>query len=293
MIIKNTMKLKNSLLSFDQDRTNRLYSYQWDRFRVIRPDEDRVTFLNRTGWNESDLADKLVFDAGGGMGRYSRIAGEMGARVIGLDLSWSVSAALEMTVEKSSVAFLRGDLLRTPFADGTFDAIYSIGVIDHTPDPKRAFLELARLLKPGGRISIWVYRKERPILEAVMNAQRAVSTRVPHSLLVFMSRLTAPLGGLKRRLSLHQNRRIARLGVALNVLTIGVSMHPDPESRVCDTLDWYAPKYASRHTAEEVSAWFVEAGLIDVQDLNRPISFHHQGQGNGVNLTGRKPAAGE
>ena len=78
--------------------------------------------------------------------------------------------------------------------------------------------------------------------------------------------------------------------MALNVLTIGVSMHPDPESRVCDTLDWYAPKHASRHTLEEVSSWFAEAGLVNVEDLNRPESFHHQGQGNGINLAGRKPS---
>ena len=89
-----------------------------------------------------------------------------------------------------------------------------------------------------------------------------------------------------------RNRLVARAGVVLNVLTIGVSMHPDPEVRVCDTLDWYAPKYMSRHTFDEVAGWFAKAGLVDVLDLSRGQSFYHEGQGNGVNVAGRRPAAG-
>ena len=58
------------------------------------------------------------------------------------------------------------------------------------------------------------------------------------------------------------------MGVALHLATIGVSMHPDPEVRVCDTLDWYAPRYMSRHTFDEVAGWFRDAGLTDVVDLD-------------------------
>ncbi len=150
-------------------------------------------------------------------------------------------------------------------------------------------MNLARLLKPGGRIAVWVYRRERPALEWVMNAHRAISTRLPLGVLVGLSRLMAPVGGWKRHLLLSKNRLIARAGVALNLLTIGVSMHPDPEVRVCDTLDWYAPKYLSRHTCDEVAGWFADAGLTDVVDLSRGQVFYHEGQGNGINVAGRKP----
>ncbi len=162
-------------------------------------------------------------------------------------------------------------------------------MLDHTPDPRRAFLGLARLLKPGGRIAIWVYPRERPALERIMNAHRAVSTRLPLAVLVALSRLMAPVGALKRRLMASPSRPVERLGVALNVLTIGVSMHPDPEVRVCDTLDWYAPRYLSRHTPDEVAGWFAEAGLVEVVDLSRDPTLFHAGQGNGINLAGRRP----
>jgi len=273
----------------DQSRTKSTYSLQWNRFRILRPEEDRATFRNRTGLSEGDLAGKLVLDAGCGMGRYLRIVAESGARAVGLDLSEAVRAARDLTADLGDVALVRGDLLRPPFAEGRFDHIYSLGVLDHTPDPRAAFLALARRLKPGGRIAIWVYERERPILERVSGLHRSISRRLPLSWLLGLSQVMAPVGGWKRRLLASPYRLVNRAGVALHLLTYGVSMHPDPEVRVCDTLDWYAPRYLSRHTLEEVRGWFQQAGLVDLVDLSRDQVFHHEGQGNGINLAGRRP----
>ncbi len=277
--------------TLDQSRTKSAYGLQWNRFRIIRPAEDRVTFRNRTGLAPEDLEGKVVLDAGCGMGRYLRVAGESSARrIVGVDLSRAVVAARELTRELANVDIVQGDLLRPPFAPGTFDLIYSLGVIDHTPDPRSAFLALARLLKPGGRIVVWVYPRERPIVERIMDLHRAISTRMPLGVLEPLCRISAPIGGLKRRLMNSRHRLIQRLGVAAHLATIGVSMHPDPEVRVCDTLDWYAPKYLSRHTTEEVAGWFSEAGLIGLVDLSRDQVFYHGGQGNGINLAGYRPS---
>jgi len=274
----------------DQSRTRSAYSLQWNQFRIVRPDEDRATFRNRTGLTADDLRGATVLDAGCGMGRYLRVAAELGAeRVVGVDLSGAVEAARDLSADYPNLAVAQADLFRTPFASGSFDQIYSLGVLDHTPDPRRAFLELARLLKPGGRIAVWVYHRERPALERIMDAHRAVSRRLPLQVLVALSRLLAPIGGIKRRLMASPIRPVARFGVALNVLTIGVSMHPDPEVRVCDTLDWYAPRYLSRHTFEEVAGWFREAGLVEIEDLSTKQTHFHAGQGNGINVAGRKP----
>ncbi len=271
----------------DQGRTKSAYGLQWNRYRIVRPEEDRATFLNRTGLVESDMEGKAVLDAGCGMGRYLRIAAELPARlIVGLDLSRAVVAARELTAALPQVGIVRADLLTLPFATRSFDQIYSLGVLDHTPDPRAAFLSLVRLLKPGGRIVIWVYPRERRLVEWIMNAQRAVSTRLPLPLLELICRLAAPIGGLKRRLMSSRRWLIQRLGVALHLATIGVSMHPDPEVRVCDSLDWYAPRYMSRHTVDEVIEWFVEAGLTDLVDLSRDQVFYHEGQGHGVNIAG-------
>jgi SAM-dependent methyltransferase len=276
--------------AIDQTRTKTAYGLQWNRFRIIRAEEDRATFFNRTGLTTELLEGKLVLDAGCGMGRYLRIAaGEPCRHVIGMDLSRAVEAARELTADLSSVSVVRGDLLRLPFSAESFDVIYSLGVLDHTPDPRSAFLGLARLLKPGGRIVVWVYQRERSLVEWIMNGQRAISTRLPLPVLELLCHMTAPIGGLKRRLFSSRRRVVQRLGVALHLLTIGVSMHPDAEVRVCDTLDWYAPRYLSRHTLDQVAAWFREAGLEEVVDLSRAGGFFHEGQGNGINIAGNRP----
>jgi SAM-dependent methyltransferase len=278
----------------DQARTQAAYGLQWNRFRIIRQEEDRATFRNRTRLNPEDLASKIVLDAGCGMGRYLRIAGESSAkRIVGVDLSRAVLAARDVTRDLPNVSVIRGDLLRLPFAPGSFDLIYSLGVIDHTPDPRASFLALARLLKPGGRIAIWVYPRERAIVEWIMNAQRSISTRIPLGVLELLCRISAPIGALKRRLMSSRQWLIQRLGVAVHLATIGVSMHPDPEVRVCDTHDWYAPKYLTRHTADEVAGWFADAGLTRVVDLSRDQAFFHEGQGHGINLAGCRPLSGE
>jgi SAM-dependent methyltransferase len=276
----------------DQTRTKVAYNLQWNRFRILRPDEDRATFANRTRLSTADLAGKVVLDGGCGMGRYLRITSEMApALLVGIDLSGAVVAARELTVDHTAIAIVQGDLLHPPFSPGSFDHIYSIGVLDHTPDPRAAFLRLAALLKPGGRIAIWIYRRERPAVERIMNVHRAVSTRLPLGLLMVLSRWTALIGGWKRRLLASRFWLVQRAGVALHLLTIGVSMHPDPEVRVCDTLDWYAPRYLSRHTTSEVNGWFQEAGLTEIVDLSEGQEFYHEGQGHGVNLAGRRPVA--
>jgi SAM-dependent methyltransferase len=274
----------------DQARTKSAYGLQWNRFRIIRDEEDRATFRTRTGLCPADLDGRVILDAGCGMGRYLRAAAESSASlIVGLDLSQAVVAAHELTIERPSVAVVRGDLLQPPFAPATFDQIYSLGVLDHTPNPRMAFFELARLLKPGGRIAVWVYPRERAIVERIMNAQRAFSTRLPVGLLERLCRLSAPIGALKRKLMASRRRLTSRLGVALHLATIGVSMHPDPEVRVCDTLDWYAPKYMSRHTLDEITGWFRDAGLTDVVDLAQNQVCFHEGQGNGINVAGHRP----
>ena len=162
-------------------------------------------------------------------------------------------------------------------------------MLDHTPDPRAAFLA-ARPAPQAGRADRDLgLSQERRIVETIMDLQRAVSTRLPLGVLEPLCRIAAPIGGLKRRLMASRRWLVQRLGVAIHLATIGVSMHPDPEVRVCDTLDWYAPRYLSRHTLDEVAGWFAEAGLTDVVDLGRVALLYHEGQGNGINLAGRRP----
>ena len=207
-------------------------------------------------WTADDLAGAVVLDAGCGMGRYLRVAAEARARlVVGLDLSEAVAAARDLTADLPGVALVRGDLLRPPFAAGTVRPhLLARRARPHARPPRRV---------PGAGAAAEAGGADRDLGLSPRAARAGADHGRPPRRLdpaaarrcsSALSRLTAPVGGLKRRLMASPNRLVARAGVALNVLTIGVSMHPDPEVRVCDTLDWYAPRYLSRHTARRSAA---------------------------------------
>jgi hypothetical protein len=74
------------------------------------------------------------------------------------------------------------------------------------------------------------------------------------------------------------------------------SNHPDWTLRVCDNFDWYAPRYQSHHTVDELRGWFHAEGFEDLRVLPPARSgklydwaYHHDLIiGSGVNVAGRK-----
>ena len=74
---------------------------------------------------------------------------------------------------------VQADLLDLPLAEAAFDLVFSIGVLHHTPDPRRAFAQIARRVKPGGRLAVWLYRKNTPPQEWLNTGLRRITTRLP------------------------------------------------------------------------------------------------------------------
>jgi SAM-dependent methyltransferase len=102
-------------------------------------------------------------------------AAQRGAHAFGIDIS-------EPTVRQSKGAFTReaplrataADVRALPFGDASFDAIYSMGTIEHFDETEQAVREMARVLKPGGCAIIGVPNRHdpflRPLLATMMQA---------------------------------------------------------------------------------------------------------------------------
>lgn len=104
-----------------------------------------------------------VVDVGCGYGATSRLlARERDARVTGLTLS-AAQAAAGSRAAPPGVRLLVRDWLANDLAGASFDAAIAIESLSHMPDKPRAFAELARVLRPGGRVALvdWLTR-ERP-----------------------------------------------------------------------------------------------------------------------------------
>ena len=109
-----------------------------------------------------------VLEIGVGMGAdYSRWL-QAGARATGIDLSTaSLARATQRCRRMGLQADLRqGDAENLPFADSTFDVVYSYGVMHHSPDTARCIAEAWRVLKPGGSARIMLYH--HPSLTGLM-----------------------------------------------------------------------------------------------------------------------------
>jgi SAM-dependent methyltransferase len=244
------------------------FGFQWTRFARTQLDSanlthlSRDTFVEKTGWALDDLRGQCVLDAGCGMGRFAEIAAEAGADVHGVDLSRAVDAAAANLGHRPNVRIYQADILNLPFVPGSFDRIYSIGVLHHTPDTRRAFMALVPLLKPGGHLSVWVYTARLRTTMAASELWRGVTSRLPQRLLYYLSAVAIPL---------YHVHRIPLVGWASRVV-LPTTMDPRPDWRWAGTFDWYSPKYQWKHTADEVRQWFAEAGLTDVRVGPFPVS---------------------
>lgn len=259
------------------------FGRQWNRYDVARDDEDEAVFALKTGVSPRDLDGLLVLDAGCGGGRYARVAGRHGARVVGVDLSSAVEKASKLCEDLPAVSIVQADLTRLPLVEGVFDLAFSIGVLHHGPDPRGAFAEVARRVKPGGRLAVWLYRRNTLPQEWLNSALRTVTTRLP-------ARVLEPLC-----VGLGAFGSVPVLNRTLNKVA-NFSNHPDWTLRVCDNFDWYAPKYQYHHTTEELKRWFSEEGFSDLRELQPARSGrlydwayrHDLVIGSGVNVVGRK-----
>lgn len=268
-------RARGALRFVDSDSYAQSFGREWNWFaqtQLDRPGEGRTesreTFAAKTGWQPSDLEGKTVLDVGCGMGRFAEVASSWGANVLGVDLSAAVDAAQGNLGGRPNAAFIQADVFDLPLREEAFDLIYSIGVLHHTPDTRKAFLRLPRLLKPGGRIVIWVYTSERRIGYAASDLLRRLTTKMDEQRLLRLCRVAGPLGAVYR----------TRPGRLLSPL-LPVSHHPDPEWRVLDTFDWYAPKYQWKHDWPEVEGWFREAGLEEIRRHEVAVA-----------VSGRRPA---
>lgn len=102
-----------------------------------------------------------TLEIGVGLGADHQSFAEGGADLHGIDLT---ERAIEHTARRLALFGLEsrlavGDAERLPYADDTFDLVYSWGVLHHSPDTPRAFHEVCRVLKPGGTARIMIYSK--------------------------------------------------------------------------------------------------------------------------------------
>lgn len=259
------------------------YSAWWDRFQddsVIVDSENANYLFNSIRIPAKDFEDKLILDAGCGSGRFSyAISFYKPKLLIAFDISTGLLHARKAITKRNpsaQVAFVQGDITRPPFKKNVIEIVVSWGVIHHTPDTRKTFSVLSNLLKPKGRLGIFVYQfnpiynyqKRWLIFVAflraylIINPLRWVSSRLP----VFMVKLIfQPIYFLEKM-----------LGFSI------VGCHKKgPENKpfikriyFAKVIDRFKTRYATEHQLQEIVTWFKEEGFDNLRiGYTPPISI--------------------
>ncbi len=197
-------------------------SLAWLRARAERSEFARLL-------NQAIPGDARILEIGCGTGQMSLFLARADRLVVGADLT---RASLELAVAASRrfrldrVLFVETDLHHPALRKGSFDVVYSSGVLHHTPNPRAAFAHIAQLARPGGMIVLGLY-----------NAIARIPLR--------LRRLVARLSGY----------RLIPFDPVLR------DRKNEPARREAWLRDQYQHPEEHSHTLAEVQSWFAENGV--------------------------------
>jgi 2-polyprenyl-3-methyl-5-hydroxy-6-metoxy-1,4-benzoquinol methylase len=268
------------------------FGLQWNRHAEVQLDSrngtrfSRDRFYSITEWRPTDLEKRLVLDVGCGAGRFAEILLSDGAEVVAVDLSSAVDAAYQNLGHHPCFHCVQASIYDLPFAAAIFDYAYCIGVIQHTPNPRKAVESILPKIKTGGMIGLWIYELNWKAFVGTVGFKyllRPLTRRLNFEQIEkfssWLERLFWPVTRWARRSGL-----IGRLVMRMLPLS-SAHLHGLPLSDrdfrewvKLDTLDMYSPAHDHPQTFVRVKAW-LEAANFHVEPR------HPHG---GISITARR-----
>jgi SAM-dependent methyltransferase/uncharacterized protein YbaR (Trm112 family) len=220
------------------------------------------------------LKGELILDVGCGFGRHLYVACQAGAEVVGLDLSAGVDIARQNNIGHPRCHIVQADVFERPLREGSFDVVWSFGVLHHLPAPRVGFDAVASFARPdAGLVIIWVYGYRgmaftyrlshmRPLHRVVRKLSSVARVRASKAVAALLSALY--WGPLQMARSVGLRRMVAALPLATYIDHGWIA-------RVTAVHDRLSTPITHFHDHDELRAWFHAAQLADVcvEDTNR------------------------
>jgi 2-polyprenyl-3-methyl-5-hydroxy-6-metoxy-1,4-benzoquinol methylase len=269
------------------------FGAQWNRYRRTQLDSYTGVPISRTRVlrcigeeNISWIKGKRVLECGCGAGRFTEVLLSLGANVVSIDLSDAVDANRENFTLNNHHHIAQADIEALPFTNGSFDMVFCLGVVQHTPNPERTIARLYEQMSPRGLLVIDHYTHTL-----------SYYTKSAGLFRFFLKRVSAEKGmELSEKLvdwflPVHKAVRGSRIAqMALSRISPVFSYYqaipelPDHLQRewaLLDTHDALTDWYKHHRTPNQIEKTLTSLGAIDI---------HCTYGGNGVEARCRKPA---
>ncbi len=264
------------------------FGNQWLRYRRTQLDSASgmpisLTRLKRCLGDEiwGTLPNVRVLEAGCGAGRFTEVLLSEGAHVVSVDLSEAVVAnATNFPVDDRHLV-VRADITDLPWEPGQFDVVVCLGVVQHTPDPRRTIAALAQHVRPGGWLVVDQYTDDKVGTYSLKPLYRAIIKRLPARwTLSLVQRLTHVL------IPLHASCARNRLAwFALTRVSPLITYHRD----IREFTDVQQFEWACLDSHDALTDWYKhptnEAGMTD--NLRNGGLSEIQVWSDGIGIEGR------
>lgn len=251
------------------------FGLEWNKHSRTQYDETSgfdisgERFQNETGWGKV-LTNELILEAGSGSGRFTKHAVETGAMVVSFDYSAAVEANYRSNGQNGNLLIVQASIFEMPFETGYFDRTFCFGVLQHTPDPRKAFHCLVQSIKKGGHISSDIYLKSfaKVYLSPKYLIRRYTKDMNPERLYRLTEKYVSFMWPLSKRLM-----KIPKLGKMINWRLMiadysSILKNADEkklkEWAILDTYDMISPAYDFPATSNTFKKWHVEEGLNNI-----------------------------
>lgn len=216
-------------------------------------------FLHETDETLDSLSGKIIFDAGCGNGALNCLLAQKGIVNVAMDFSNSIEKPYDAN-QFSAVHFIQGDVQFPPLIFDHFDIVHCSGVLIHTTNTELSFSCIDPTVKPGGKLSIWLYHHRNSFIHRLFNRLRKITSKLPLTLQYYLYLITIfPISFVIKKIKGNkQNSREMMLAI----------------------FDWFSPEFRWEHGHEEAAAWFYKRDYSSVKVTSDEVF--------GFNIIGKK-----